>query len=62
MEIIKEGKIPAEREHTGTCGNCRCQVRFKEKEARFVSFPRNESAWVVKCPTTGCGKEIWVEV
>lgn len=61
MEIIEKGQLPGEREHTGTCSNCRCKVRFKEKEAEYRSYPRNEAVWVVKCPTPGCGKEIFVD-
>jgi hypothetical protein len=61
MEILEEGKLPGEKEHIGRCSNCGCRLKFKQHEAQFRSFPKNESAWVIKCPTRGCGREIYVD-
>jgi Rieske Fe-S protein len=60
MKIVKPGQLKSERVYTGTCTNCGCVVEFKEGEAEYRSYPRNESALVVKCPTPKCHKEIFV--
>ena len=60
MKIIRAGKLPSERTHKAQCSNCHAEFEFTEKEARYESIPNNESAWIVKCPTQGCGKEVSV--
>lgn len=61
MKIIKEGLAKGDNEHEGTCVYCNCKVRFKQKEATYKFFPRNESCWTIKCPTHGCGATIYVD-
>ena len=62
MKIIKEGKLPSQKVHRGQCMNCGAVFEFQEVEARFESFPRNESALVIRCPTVGCKKDVYVSV
>lgn len=58
MKIIKAGNLNVKLRKT-TCSDCGCVFSWKEGErgTRFVQAPKNESAWVVKCPQKGCGKE-----
>jgi uncharacterized protein with PIN domain len=60
MKIIKQGKLPENRIHKTTCDKCGTVFEFEEKESQVRSFPRNESARIVKCPF--CGKDVWMDL
>lgn len=62
MHILKAGKLPEDNIYTGTCQHCKCQVSFTQREARYSSDQRDGDLLTVKCPTIGCGHDIWVPV
>lgn len=57
MEVIKQGKKPTEKTYTGTCSNCRSQVRFRGSEATNVSHDRDGEVAHANCPV--CGAVFW---
>lgn len=59
MKVIVEGRLPSEHLCRGTCVHCRAQVEFKAGEARVSSDPRDGTLYIVKCPTSGCGRDIY---
>jgi RNase P subunit RPR2 len=59
MKIIKAGKLPGKTIRRATCPDCGCRFEFELREARFET-DRNESCLVVKCPQTGCTKDVWI--
>jgi len=60
MEILKHGVLPGEKEYIGDRYNCKCQVKFKQKEGRVTHDQRDGSFVSILCPTIGCGQTITV--
>lgn len=58
VEIIREGSLPGDREHTTDCRNCQTKFRFKRSEAKFTPDQRDGDALVIDCPL--CGQSAWV--
>lgn len=58
MDIVKRGRLPSERQHTGKCRHCDTEVRFRQGEAREHYSPREGGYLEVECPV--CGKPIFV--
>lgn len=58
MKILKSGKNKKPKAVIAEC-HCGCRFSFTKDEARYESYPRNESAYVVKCPE--CRADIWVD-
>lgn len=56
MKIIKRGKVPGKREHTGTCHNCGTVVRFRQEEGKVTHDQRDGDFVTVTCPV--CGNQI----
>ncbi len=61
MKIITKRNGPKDRKHRGNCDKCGSTIEFNESEAKFESYPRNEAAWIAKCPVQNCGGRIYVE-
>ncbi len=59
MRVIKPGVLRTETLCHGTCRYCGAQVEYTIGEARDASDQREGEAFVVMCPTNGCGQEIW---
>lgn len=58
MKIIKEGKLPNDK-MKGKCNCCGAEIECSKKEAKFFDDWR-ESYYIIKCPTKGCPKDIYV--
>lgn len=54
MKIIKQGKIPAEREYRVTCRTCDTVFQFAQSEGKVTSDQRDGDFVSIACPT--CGK------
>lgn len=57
MRIIKQGSLPEDTIHTGTCNRCKTEVEFKRSEGRVVDDQRDGSFVHVSCPV--CGNTIY---
>jgi hypothetical protein len=55
--VTKLGKLPEKRKLVGVCQNCECQVVCNEEDAE-----ERIGCWAVKCPTEGCGRDIFVRI
>lgn len=60
MKIIKPGIPKSERVYTAICRECNCEFSFTRGEAHFHSDQRDGDSLTVRCPQTGCGREVWV--
>jgi hypothetical protein len=60
VDILEPGKLPDEK-WTGRCPNCHCKVRCLKSETSYFDDPREGGGRYVKCPTRGCGKDIWLK-
>lgn len=61
METIKKGKPPAERKVRLKCNQCGWEGRATLGEAERTTFDQREqqTGHVCKCPTPGCGADVW---
>jgi endogenous inhibitor of DNA gyrase (YacG/DUF329 family) len=56
IEVIKQGSLPTERIHTGTCHYCKSELRWKAKDGTDKFCQRDGSWNEVKCPL--CAKTV----
>ena len=60
MKVLKEGRLPGEAVCRGTCTHCGAEVEYRVKDARPVrGHPMDPPTYAVRCPTPGCGLEIY---
>lgn len=50
MQILNKGKRPNEQQAKGQCSTCNTSVKFKRKEATFVSDQRDGDYYEIPCP------------
>ncbi len=60
MKVIKQGKLPGDKEYRTTCRNCKTEFSFVAKEANYVSDQRDGDCLQVSCPL--CKLFIYVSV
>lgn len=60
MKIIKQGKLPEEKEYQAKCSNCKTEISFKRKEATYVPCQRDGDSLTIGCPL--CKQTIWVAI
>lgn len=58
MDIIKQGQIPTERKYQTTCGICKTEFRFAQKEGKIHYGQRDGDCIMINCPL--CKKDIYV--
>lgn len=61
MKILRAGTLRSKKVYIGTCNACNCRIEFERGEAKSEGSVRNESLLRIKCPTEGCGCDIWVD-
>lgn len=59
VRIIKEGKLPEEKEYEVECQICKTLFSFKRGEAKYDSW-RNEAYLSIKCPL--CNRTVTKEI
>lgn len=57
MKIIQKGKVPSTTLHC-TCGHCGTVFECDQSEAQYQSDQRDGDYWRIKCPLSGCGREV----
>lgn len=61
MKIKRKGKLP-DATFAGRCGHCGCEVECEKAEVTYHGEdPREPGYHSVRCPTAGCGREIYVK-
>lgn len=60
IKVTKPGKLPAFDLMRGTCSHCKAEVECNRGDAEMLSDQRDGDAYKVRCPTQGCGHEIWL--
>lgn len=63
MKIIRDGIIPGDKHHEGTCNRCGCLFDFAESEAKHhqgwgTNAPHNISYMTIQCPTCNYGVQV----
>jgi uncharacterized protein with PIN domain len=58
MRIIKQGKLPEEKEYECTCRYCKTEFAFRQGEAETVYDQRDGNSLKILCPT--CKRECWI--
>ena len=54
MEILREGKKPAEKEYIATCMNCGTKIKFFRHEATLIPNNREGNYLSIPCPRCIC--------
>lgn len=60
VEIIQEGILPKDIEHTTECRVCKTKFKFKRSEAKLVYDQRDGDYYEITCPLDGCGNKVSV--
>jgi hypothetical protein len=60
IKIIKRGKIPEDKVYPTTCGVCRTEFEFTEKDGNVTDSQRDGRFITVKCPV--CAKLICLDL
>jgi hypothetical protein len=60
MEILRQGKLPEEKEYVGDCRRCNTQVRFKHSEGETHYSQHDGDSISVVCPL--CKTLIYVDM
>lgn len=60
MKIIREGKLPEDKEYTATCRRCGTVFTFTRSEGKFTNDQREGASVQVICPLPKCNALVWV--
>jgi len=56
MRIVKEGKVPEEKEYTVVCAHCKSILAYTQSDAVFGGLYLGKFVLAIRCPV--CSKQI----